>query len=236
MQWREAVLASLKAYCQRRTTRVIQRQTFIAEEIDSIVAMTNSIGATPQYTLSKSMQELRDEGIVEFLSRGEYLLLDGAIDVEDEDLTDEAIDYALRANRLKIGVITTDSQQALVRRRKGQARVRQLTLENYSSCCAVCDITDLQLLVASHIIGWAEAPEYRGNLDNVICMCRLHDALFETGYWSLDDDLNLLKQASVTSNTIRIVLEAMTSFRLPLAYTPALNFIRGHRKRSGINS
>jgi predicted restriction endonuclease len=128
------------------------------------------------------------------------------MNVEDQELTDEEIDQALRGNRLLIGIVPTDSQQAQVRQRRGQARIRKLTVANYGARCAVCDVTDHAFLVASHVIGWAEAPEHRGDLANIICLCRIRDALFETGYWSLGDSLSLLKRKNVASITIRQLL------------------------------
>jgi hypothetical protein len=233
MQWREAVLSSLKAYCHRRSTRIIERQAFIADQMEDITRITESKGATPAQTLSRVLQDLRDEGVLEFLAPGQYLLLDTVINVEDEELPDDAIDHALRANLLQIGIVPTDNPQALVRQRKGRARIHQLTIENYGSCCAVCDVADPVLLVASHIIGWAEAPKHRGNLSNIICLCRIHDALFEAGYWSLDDNLSLVKKESVVSKTIQLLLDAMISFRLPMKYPPVAGFVRHHRERIG---
>jgi hypothetical protein len=158
----------------------------------------------------------------------------GTINVEDVDLTNEEIDRALRANRLRIGIVPTGSEQALARRRKGQARIHDLTAENYLGRCAVCDVTDPALLIASHIVGWAEAPEHRGDLSNVICLCRMHDALFETGYWSLRDDWTLVKQGDITSKSIRHILEGMITFQLPEAFPPAPRFLSQHRERAGL--
>jgi HNH endonuclease len=146
---------------------------------------------------------------------------------------DEAIDVALLANRLKIGIVPTNVQQAIVRQRKGQARLRTLTILNYEASCAVCDITEQRLLIASHIVGWAEGPDHRGDLSNVICLCRIHDPLFEAGYWSLDDSLALLKKRA-QSKTITLVLDAMTAFRPPLKHCPAQCFVKHHRGRSGL--
>jgi hypothetical protein len=234
MTWRDAVLSSLRTYCQRHSTRIVTRQAFIAEEMTTIESATGTQGATPRQTLSRVLQDLRDERLLEFLGGGGYVLLDSPIRVEDEDLPDEAIDHALRANRLRIGIVATDSQRALARQRRGQARIRQLTVENYCSCCAVCDIAELPLLIASHIVGWAEAPEHRGNLANVICLCRIHDTLFEAGYWSLDDRLRLLKRRPVSSKTIRLLLDAMTYLERPRDYAPHEEFLKHHREIAGL--
>jgi hypothetical protein len=236
MRWKQAVLFSLQSYGGRHGTRIIDRSSFIAEELDRITSATTSKGATPAQTLSRVLQELRDDHVLEFVGPGKYLLLDAPFDVEYEDLPDEAIDHALRANRLRIGTVPTDTHESIARRRRGQQRLRALTIENYESCCAVCDISDRVLLVASHILGWAEAPMYRGNLANVICLCRVHDALFETGYWSLEDDLVLLKRGRVSSSTLRSILGAMTVFRRPLSHSPDRNFVKVHRERMRLGS
>jgi hypothetical protein len=155
------------------------------------------------------------------------------VDVEERDRTDDEIDQLLRANRLRIGIVPTDNLQAQARRRRGQDRIRVLTLKNYRSRCAVCDVVDRALLLASHVVGWAEAPEHRGDLSNVMCLCRIHDALFEAGYWSLGNDLKLLKRKTVSSEALRQILDGMTAFRRPLDFPPARRFLKSHRKKAG---
>jgi hypothetical protein len=149
-------------------------------------------------------------------------------------LTDEALDFAIRAGRLKLGRVETDTRPAVARRRKGQDRLRALTLDDYASQCAVCDVADMGLLIASHILRWADAPEHRGELANVLCLCRFHDALFERGYWSLTDDLRLVKRPSGTSRVIASVLDAAQHFRLPRSFPPNPDYVRQHRSRSGL--
>jgi putative restriction endonuclease len=198
-----------------------------------LVAATNSRGLTPEKTLDRHLQELRDEGFLEFLGSGHYLLLDQPLDVESEELTDEAIDVSLRANKLRLGKVETGDQLSLARRRKGQDRIRALTREYYGSCCAVCDVADLGLLIASHIVAWAEGAEHRGDLSNVICLCRIHDALFEKGYWSLADDLGILKRPAPASRFLTFVLHQTERFRPPEVFSPAPRFLKAHRERFG---
>lgn len=156
------------------------------------------------------------------------------INVENQDLTDAEIDDALRANRLRLGMVPTDCYETMTRQRRGQARIRTLAVINYRGSCAVCDVTDPDLLVASHIERWADSPERRGDLSNVICLCRIHDALFEIGYWSLDDGLRPVKRTSVASDTIRRILEAITSFASPLEHSPGTASLTQHRQRVGL--
>ena len=235
MKWRDAVLLSLHAFSARHRTRAVERQPFLTEELASIAAATGSVGATPEQTLSRNLQQLRDDGLLEFLGNGSYLLLDSPLDAEAEDLSDEALDYAIRAGRLKLGRVETEVRPAVARRRKGQDRLRSLTLEGYAGRCAVCDVSDLGLLIASHIVRWADAPEHRGELANVVCLCRFHDALFENGYWSLTDDLQLVKRASQSSRMVAAVLDAARTFRSPHSFPPDPEYARRHRARSGLS-
>ncbi len=158
------------------------------------------------------------------------------IDVERQDLHDEAIDLAIREDRLRIGVVPTDSEVALARQRRGQERLRRLTLLNYDAMCALCDISDPSLLIASHIVGWAKAPEARGMLSNVICLCRFHDVLFEQGYWSLADDCTVLRKPRQRSRTIALLLDSSLQFRRPHEHPPAPGFLHQHRLRCGLST
>jgi hypothetical protein len=58
---------------------------------------------------------------------------------------------------------------------------------------------------------------------------------FEAGYWSLDDNLGLLKK-SAESKTISLVLDAMTDFKAPIEYPPSERFVKRHRQKVGLGS
>jgi hypothetical protein len=233
MLWRDAVLEALRRLSNRRHTRLITRQELIDEELAHIVEATASQGATPGQTMSRVLQELQDEGLLYFTGVGEYLLLDTPVDVETEDLPGDAVDFAIKQGKLHLGYVPTDDVQTTARRRLGQTRVRHLTLQSYSLQCAFCDLRDDGLLVASHIARWADAPEARGILSNVICLCRIHDPLFENGYLSLSDAYQVLKRSKIESQMVGIILRATDRFRLPMSNPPAAEFLRSHRIRTG---
>lgn len=233
--WRDAALNAI--YRIADDAHLFDRTVLIERELSRIVNETQSSGTTPEQTLSRVLQELRDEGVIEFLGGGNYRLVPSRliettdINVEQLSLEDADIDQAIRKNRLLIGVVETENVTSTTRRRKGQARLRQLklTLENYEHSCALCDVADQRLLIASHILEWAKEPLARGRLDNVICLCRFHDSLFETGYWSLTDNLRVLRQLTTNSSTIRFLLNDGIRFRLPQANFPAPTYLQHHR-------
>ncbi len=155
------------------------------------------------------------------------------VDIETFEGTDEGIDSLVKANRLRIGCIDTGDELAISRRRRGQDRLRELTLINYSSTCALCDVNDVSLLVTSHVVGWAEDAECRGFLSNIMCLCKFHDALFEKGYLSLSDDLTILKKYPRASQFIIVLLNNTKQFRKPIEHLPKPEFLQRHRLRCG---
>lgn len=73
--WSEAVEIAARRLVARSGNAVFTRQDMLAQELDRIVRETGSRGATPDMTLSRELQQLRDRGQIEFLGGGNYRLL-----------------------------------------------------------------------------------------------------------------------------------------------------------------
>lgn len=233
MLWRDAVLDALHRYSNRHGTRLVERQHLIDEELDRIVRDTESQGETPSQTLSRVLQELGRDDLIYLAGNGKYLLLDTPIDVETEGLPDDAVDFAIHTNKLRLGIVPASDAQAVGRQRRGQDRIRDLTLQSYDYQCGLCDVRDRDLLVASHIARWADEPQARGNLANVICLCKLHDPLFEVGYFAISDSYDVLKRKDAPGQVVGAVLRLTSRLRLPTANQPVPEFLRKHRIRTG---
>lgn len=91
--------------------------------------------------------------------------------IEDSDITEK----------------TVNTQQRLY-----QSVLRERVLSNYQHKCAICGLDKDDLLVCSHIKPWSEDKSNRLNPRNAICLCVLHDKLFDKGYFSLDNNYNFL--------------------------------------------
>lgn len=74
--WSDAVEIAVRRLASRHDSREFTRAQLIEEELGRIVRETGSRGATPEMTLSRELQELRDRGDIEFVSPGHYRLLD----------------------------------------------------------------------------------------------------------------------------------------------------------------
>ena len=117
--WRDSVLDALARLAGRRKNDVIERQAILADELGRIIAETHSAGATPDQTLSRVLQDLRDEGLLEFLGGGRYRLLNRPVDVETSDLSDQELDEAISRRLLRIGAVSTGDAVAETRCRRG---------------------------------------------------------------------------------------------------------------------
>lgn len=233
--WRATVVAALRRFSSRHGSRQIERGAFLAEELPAMIAATESAGRTPAQTVSRVLQELRDEGRLFFSESGVYVLFGGLIDAVSEDFPEDVLDHAARWGTLLLGDVAAFDAIGQTRLRRGMAAVRQRTLISYRGRCALCDVTETRLLVTSHIARWADRPDARGLLANVICLCRMHDPLFECGYFSLSDELSVLWQPVIASETIRTLAKACTGpFQPPIQHPPASAYLQEHRARVGL--
>lgn len=80
---------------------------------------------------------------------------------------------------------------ATVKIRRGQEYFRQAVLNNFAERCGVTGLAVRELLIASHILPWGKHEAERLNVRNGLCLSRLHDAAFDIGLITFDDDLKL---------------------------------------------
>jgi putative restriction endonuclease len=123
-----------------------------------------------------------------------------------------------------------------VKMRRGQSFFREAVLNNYDNKCGVSGLDLRELLIASHILPWANHESERLNVRNGICLSRLHDAAFDQRLISFDDDLRLLlsrrlKQA-LSKKMINDTFAAFEGEQLNLpqdAVPPDPKFLGKHR-------
>jgi len=116
-----------------------------------------------------------------------------------------------------------------VKIRINQNVLRDIILDAYKNECALCEINTKDLLVCSHIIPWREDEKNRLNPKNAICFCVLHDKLFDKGYFSFDDNCNIILSRFTDKNLLKFLTGF--KFKFPKKYTPEMMFIQSHRNR-----
>lgn len=87
-----------------------------------------------------------------------------------------------------------------LKQRRGQDYFRDAVLNNFGGCCGVSGIPIRDFLVASHILPWRSHSSERLNVRNGLCLSRLHDAAFDRGYITFDDDLRLMVSPTLSGH------------------------------------
>ncbi|MGG7163776.1 HNH endonuclease [Clostridium ihumii] len=139
----------------------------------------------------------------------------------EEEKRAEKIIRGLNINNIDNTEITVKTKQRI-----GQDKLRKYILDIYNHKCALCDIDKDDLLICSHIIPWNGDEKNRLNPRNAICLCALHDKLFDKGYFSLDKDYKF-KFSSKADNKI-INLFKNLKFRKPFENSPDEELLKKH--------
>ena len=87
---------------------------------------------------------------------------------------------------------------AVIKQRVNQDVFRTMILNNYSSHCAISGLNIPSLLIASHIIPWADNESERLNPENGICLSPLYDKAFDSGYIGISPDYELILSKELT--------------------------------------
>lgn len=91
----------------------------------------------------------------------------------------------------KIKELSEREKEAIIKQRIGQGYFRDLLLQKYGCKCALCSITTLYMLRASHIKSWkASTNDQKLDENNGLLLCAHHDALFDKYLLSFEDDGN----------------------------------------------
>lgn len=120
--------------------------------------------------------------------------------------------------------------------RRGQEYFRDAVLNNFAGRCGISALSVRELLIASHILPWGRYEKERLNVRNGLCLSRLHDAAFDRGLISFDDNYRLLLSPLLKSElSQRSVAENFGAYAGELllipddAVQPELSFLAKHR-------
>ena len=129
---------------------------------------------------------------------------------------------------------TTVSRLVAVRR--GQSFFRDALMIGYEGKCCIsgCDLPEL--LIASHIVPWADAPNLRLDPRNGLLLSALHDRAFEAGHLAIEDDYTVIASRRARESRNALVREVVGGshgrrLRLPARFRPELSHLQAHRAR-----
>ncbi len=127
-------------------------------------------------------------------------------------------------------------RDALVKVRVNQSFFRNAVLASYNNHCCITGIEVPELLVAGHIIPWAENTKERVNPANGLCLNALHDKAFDKGLMTITPDYVVKLSSELSKNLIKNSSE--TFFRpfegkrisLPQKFVPKMECLEYHNR------
>lgn len=124
-------------------------------------------------------------------------------------------------------------RERVVRVRVNQHFFRAAVLAAYDGKCCLTGLAVPELLVASHIVPWAEDPKQRMNPRNGLCLNALHDRAFDRRLMFFDADLKVRFRSELKSRPDRDCLDWLLHFegrplRLPKKFKPDPALIQSH--------
>lgn len=129
-----------------------------------------------------------------------------------------------------------DNLRREVEQRQKQSKFRKLVLANFNHRCCLSGIEEPDLLVASHIVPWSEDREIRLDPANGLCLSVLYDKLFDKGYLTFTDELQVvITPQPAVSDALRSILEEVAGRYAAKPVNTPINpeYLARHRKRFG---
>lgn len=133
-------------------------------------------------------------------------------------------------------------RERIIRARVNQHFFRSTVLASYKYRCCITGLTIPELLVASHIVPWADDPKNRLNPRNGLCLNALHDRAFDRGLVSIAPDWTVRYAKSIKSSKhyANPMIEWLLQFEgkpidLPKKFAPDPDLITQHFERFGLS-
>lgn len=189
-RWRDLVRAELRRWIAEGRGDVVARQDLLRESLPSLAAEFPD-AATPDQTLSRVLQELRDLGELEFVAPGIYRIF---IEAPAESERRERI---LRGPPLPKGRSVVRNRP--VRVRPYQPAFRSWVLPNFGHACAVCGLAPEWFLQAAHLRPIVAHPDLESDASAGVALCHNHHAAVDQGCIVIEKDLHLTLRRDLLS-------------------------------------
>jgi len=208
VKWtREHLLIALNLYCKLPFGSFDRDNTIIKEVSTKMGRTSNSLAMKLcNFASLDPIQQARGvKGLVgaskqdrlmwnEFQSHLQVLGIESEQLLHDLFTKDETkeVDFLQRDKARLVAPTGPTEIQTTTKARRGQQFFRQAVLNAYDLRCCITGINVPRLLVASHIKPWGKFPEHRLNPRNGLCLSALHDAAFDSGLITVDENLKVV--------------------------------------------
>ena len=122
-----------------------------------------------------------------------------------KDLDRKSPPQSIDAEMALLGAMLIE-KDAIIKARIGQGNFRKLLISKYDGKCIVTGLSDIRMLVASHIKPWAiSSNEDRLDVENGFLLNCLYDKMFDLGLISFKNDGTMLISTSMKKCDIEIL-------------------------------
>lgn len=130
-------------------------------------------------------------------------------------------------NAVKINGET--ERKAVVKVRLGQSELRNKILKKRKEC-EICKIKNEKLLIISHIKPWAKSNDLEKlSEDNILLLCPMHDALFDKGLISFNENGEILISSELDDNELKL-MNIDKGSNIKINSEEQTKFLKYHRK------
>ncbi|HEN9508485.1 HNH endonuclease [Acinetobacter baumannii] len=130
-----------------------------------------------------------------------------------------------------------EEREVITRQRIRQNFFRSTILSNFEERCCICGLAEPRLLVASHIVGWADAPDKRLSPHNGLSLSPLYDRAFDQHLLTLNTKLEVMispklhKVAKTTFYNIGLSEIEGKSIIPPIRFGIDMDLLAQHRQQ-----
>ncbi|NNT70925.1 hypothetical protein HKT18_01735 [Flavobacterium sp. IMCC34852] len=170
------------------------------EELNPIIPLndffTNYNQELRNYFLeNKKLSKAQKKRLFYVIQRDKLQCLNGAYFSEfDSFLASKISDELLEVRKTIKNTAKTDVVVKELEQRIGHQEFSENVKSNfnYKCCYPGCNVEGKGFLISGHITRWADNKDLRGNTDNGLCLCLMHDKAFEKGFFTLDNNYKVI--------------------------------------------
>lgn len=169
MKWKDAVHFAISQMAAEKNSNILSRQEIITQKLGWIKKSVGSTGLTPHQTLSRILQELAEDQVLEFVESGSYRLIDS---VNNPRPTEQSYAPTERKLTYTERIVRNSSMATDLKRLYGfRCQFCGLRLELKSGYC--CEAHHIKPLGKPH-----DGPDI---VENLIIVCPNHHSLLDFG-------------------------------------------------------
>lgn len=135
---------------------------------------------------------------------GQVVTYDMQENTTNEFIAEEVQQYAIDMDLFqmeKVDQLTDTEKLTLIKSRVGHGLLKKKLLERECKC-KVCGLSEEKFLIASHIKPWSQSDAAeRLDIENVLLLCPHHDAAFDKGYITFDEEGTLIISSELSSES-----------------------------------